>query len=110
MATASGAGRTKADDVTTEDLKADIERLKKDIAALTKQLHATGEHSVSAAKRAASESVEHLKQQGEATLADLKMGARDLEAQLTETVREKPVTALAIAAGVGYLLALLSRR
>ena len=36
--------------------------------------------------------------------------AEDIEAQLIAKVREKPVTSLAIAAGVGFLFALLSRR
>jgi len=96
--------------VTTEDLQADIARLKEDIAALTKQLAATGEQSMKTARRAASESVEQLKSQGEATLADIRSGAKDLEVQLSDAVREKPVTSLAIAAGVGFLFALFTRR
>ena len=40
----------------------------------------------------------------------LKSNASDLELQVTEAVREKPITALAIAAGIGYFLAMLSRR
>ena len=43
-------------------------------------------------------------------MAVLRGSARDLEDQLVANVREKPVTSLAIAAGVGFLFALLSRR
>jgi len=96
--------------VTTEDLQADIARLKDDIATLTKQLAATGEQSMKTARRAASEGVEQLRTQGEATLADIRSGAKDLEAQISDAVREKPVTSLAIAAGVGFLFALFTRR
>lgn len=112
MASPASRASKSAEDVkaTTEDLEADIARLKDDIAQLAKQLAATGEHSVSAAKRAASEGVEQLRVQGEAKLAELRSGAKDLEQQVSDTVREKPITSLAIAAGVGFLFALLTRR
>jgi ElaB/YqjD/DUF883 family membrane-anchored ribosome-binding protein len=40
----------------------------------------------------------------------LRGNAQEIEAQVVAHVREKPVTSLAIAAGVGFLFALLSRR
>jgi ElaB/YqjD/DUF883 family membrane-anchored ribosome-binding protein len=40
----------------------------------------------------------------------LKTNARDLEEQVLVNVREKPVTSLAIAAGLGFLIGLMSRR
>ncbi len=43
-------------------------------------------------------------------VGDLKNKAQDVEAQLTETIRERPIASIATALGVGYLLALLSRR
>lgn len=93
-----------------EDMEAEIARLREDVARLAAQLQATGEHSMSAAKRAASEGAEQLLARGEAAVGALRANADDIEAQITEAVREKPITALAIAAGVGYFLALLSRR
>ncbi len=95
---------------TPEDLEAEVARLKKDIARLTEQLSTTGEHSVSAARRAASEGAEQLRVKGEAAMDTLKSGAEDVEQQITDAVREKPITALAIAAGVGFFFALLTRR
>jgi ElaB/YqjD/DUF883 family membrane-anchored ribosome-binding protein len=95
---------------TTEDLAADIEQLKADIAKLTELLQATGQHSYGAARHAASEGVEQLKAQGEAAMENLRARASDLEGQISDSVREKPLTSLAIAAGVGYLFALLARR
>src|SRR5262245_49052076 len=95
---------------TPEDLAGEIERLKADIAALTEQLRRTGEHSVGAARRAATESVDQLRAQGEAAYEGLRANASDLEQQLADSVREKPMTALAIAAGVGFLFALMARR
>lgn len=95
---------------TPEDLAAEIEQLKADISKLTEQLRTTGEHSFGAARRAAAEGVDQLWAQGEAAYEGLKANATDVERQLADSVREKPFTALAIAAGVGFLFALLSRR
>jgi ElaB/YqjD/DUF883 family membrane-anchored ribosome-binding protein len=95
---------------TPEDLAADIEQLKADIAKLTELLQETGQHSYGAARRAATEGVDQLKAQGEAAMENLRARANDLEGQISDSVREKPLTSLAIAAGVGYLFALLARR
>jgi ElaB/YqjD/DUF883 family membrane-anchored ribosome-binding protein len=119
MAT-SAAGRTVRPGSIPDDLpgsgvdasvlEADIRQLRADIEKLTKQMAATGQHGYGTAKRAAAEGVEQLRAQGEAAFDSLRSNARDLEDQLIANVREKPVTSLAIAAGVGYLFALLSRR
>ena len=95
---------------SAEDLAAEIEQLKADIAKLTEQLRTTGQHSYGAARRAAAEGVDQLWAQGEAAYEGLKANATDLEQQVADSVREKPFTSLAIAAGVGFLFALLSRR
>ena len=95
---------------TNADLEADIRQLKADIEKLTKQLAKTGEHGYGTARRAATEGVEQLRAQGEAAFDSLRGNAKDIEAQMMANVREKPVTSLAIAAGVGFLFALLARR
>jgi ElaB/YqjD/DUF883 family membrane-anchored ribosome-binding protein len=110
MAQATGSAAEKNSSRASEDLAADIEQLKADIAKLTKQLQETGQHSYGAARRAASEGVEQIKAQGEAALEQIKANASDIEKQLASTVREKPVTALAIAAGIGFLFAMMWRR
>ncbi|RVD68777.1 MAG: DUF883 domain-containing protein [Mesorhizobium sp.] len=107
---ASAAGRAANDGRTSPDLEADIRQLKADIEKLTKQLAKTGEHGYGTARRAASEGVEQLRAQGEAAFEGLRGNARDIEAQIAANVREKPMTSLAIAAGVGFLFALLARR
>ena len=109
MATAATG---KADDGARSgaDLEADIKQLKADLEKLAKQVAVTGEHGYGTAKRAAAEGAEQLRAQGEAALEGLRTNAKDIEAQITASVREKPVTSLAIAAGVGFLFALLARR
>jgi ElaB/YqjD/DUF883 family membrane-anchored ribosome-binding protein len=107
---ASAAGKTGNESATTEDLEADIKQLKADIEKLARQLAKTGEHGYGTARRAAAEGVEQLRVQGEAAMESLRGNARDFEQQIADHVREKPVTSLAIAAGAGFLFALLSRR
>ncbi|MEZ2333963.1 YqjD family protein [Mesorhizobium sp. RCC_202] len=107
---ATAAGKSATADPNTADLEADIQQLKADIEKLTKQLAKTGEHGYGAARRAAAEGVEQLRAQGEAAFENVRGSAEDIEAQIIARVREKPVTSLAIAAGVGFLFALLTRR
>ncbi|TPJ42136.1 DUF883 domain-containing protein [Mesorhizobium sp. B2-5-4] len=107
---ATAAGKTANEGRTNSDLEADIRQLKADIDKLTKQLAQTGQHGYGTARRAAAEGVEQLRAQGEAAFDSLRGNARDIEAQMVASVREKPVTSLAIAAGIGFLFALLARR
>jgi ElaB/YqjD/DUF883 family membrane-anchored ribosome-binding protein len=113
---AAATGKTVKSDIeaaqsdSQPDLDADVRQLREDIAALREQITKTGQHSYGAARRAATEGVEQLRTQGEAAYEGLKSNARDVEDRLAATVREKPITALAIAVGIGYFLALLSRR
>ncbi|TSE04471.1 DUF883 domain-containing protein [Mesorhizobium intechi] len=107
---AAATGKTVNEARANSDLEADIRQLKADIDKLTKQLAKTGEHGYGTARRAATEGVEQLRAQGEAAFDSLRGSAKDIEAQLLANVREKPVTSLAIAAGVGFFFALLARR
>lgn len=94
----------------SQDLEADIAQLKNDIAKLAKQLQATGGHSYGTARRAATESVDQLRAQGEAAIDRVRAGASDLETRLETAIREKPMTSLGVAIGVGFVLAMLTRR
>lgn len=97
-------------DASTEDLQAQVEQLKEDIAAIAATLANLGSQTVRDAKRGAKETYKSAYIQGEDVIDDLRNKAQDVEAQLTATVRERPIASLATALGVGYLLALLSRR
>ncbi|MBS9722525.1 hypothetical protein JYU29_17660 [Tianweitania sp. BSSL-BM11] len=86
-------------DRTPQDLEAEIARLRSDLANLTKQIGAAGSQSLDTAKAVAQQSVDRLR-----------TNAHDLEDQVVARVQEKPLTALAVAAAVGYVLALINRR
>ena len=111
MATTSKTARTAEDTkAAVDDLQAELALLREDIAKIAAHLADRGEDTFSAAKRAASEGAEHLRARGEAAVDALKENASDLEQQVSDAVREKPLTSLAIAAGVGFFFALLTRR
>jgi len=95
---------------TTQDLAADIAKLREDMARLAKDMASLGQQSMNTAKRAATEGAGQFRAQGEAAIEGLRANARDVEEQLTQTVREKPITSLAVAAGIGFLFALITRR
>jgi ElaB/YqjD/DUF883 family membrane-anchored ribosome-binding protein len=112
MAT-QAAGTGKSSDGSRRsaaELEAQIEVLRAEVAKLAEQLESSGEISVRAMKKAAAAGVDQLKSQGEAAYDGLRSNARDIEDQLYATVREKPATSLAIAAAVGFLLAVMARR
>ncbi len=94
----------------TEELKAEIAKLRKELTDLGKHVSKVGDMSARTAHKTASAKADELRAQGEKAFADLRESALDYEKQLTDTVRQKPVTALAIAAGVGFFFALLARR
>lgn len=93
-----------------EDFQEQIEVLRAEVAKLAEQIARSSDVSLGAMRKAASAGVDQLKAQGEAAMQGLRSNAHDLEGQLATAVREKPVTALALAAGAGFLLALMSRR
>ena len=86
MAATSRTQKTETGPRTQQDLEADIEQLKADIAALVKQLQTTGEHSYGTARRAATEGVEQLRAQGEAALAGIRTSADDMERQILSLI------------------------
>jgi ElaB/YqjD/DUF883 family membrane-anchored ribosome-binding protein len=94
---------SKSDDARSsrspQDLEAEIARLRADLSTLTKQISETGSHSYDAAKAAAQEGVDRLR-----------TNAQVLEDQVAAKVQEKPLTAIAVAAAVGYFFALINRR
>ncbi len=93
-----------------EDFEQQIAILREELANVKAQLARSGERSMAAARKAATGGMDRLRHQGEATLEDLKGSAHDIEERIGQTIRDKPVTSLAIAAGIGFLCALLAKR
>jgi ElaB/YqjD/DUF883 family membrane-anchored ribosome-binding protein len=104
-AAAAAAGQDSA-----AEMEVQIAALKAEIAKLRKQAASSSERSAEAIKAIAQEGVHQVRSQGQAAMQNLRENADDIEAQIVATVREKPMTSLAVAAGIGFLFALIARR
>lgn len=80
-------------------LENDIKQLREDVSLLSEHIREIGSRSMSRAQRAARDGADQLRGTAE-----------DVQEEVAEMVREKPFTALALAAGIGYLFALISHR
>ncbi len=101
MAKSSDSALTGNKDVTVEDLSAQIDILKNDLASLTHSLSDFGtaktQHAAEAARAKAVELREAGRDRAEASLG-----------QAEDFVRTQPATAMGIAAGVGFLVGMLT--
>jgi ElaB/YqjD/DUF883 family membrane-anchored ribosome-binding protein len=93
-----------------EKLEDQVNRLQEDIKSIAATLARMGNDKVSEAKDTAEGEYRHLLRQGKQVVSEARSQAGALESQLVDTIREKPLTAMAGAIGIGFLLALLSRR
>ncbi|MHA3978398.1 DUF883 family protein [Halovulum sp. GXIMD14794] len=84
---------------TLDDLQAQISALKNDIATLTETLKDYGKAQG-----------EHLAAKGEAKLTEAQAQAMRAYADAETTVREHPATAVGVAAGLGFLVGLMTGR
>jgi ElaB/YqjD/DUF883 family membrane-anchored ribosome-binding protein len=107
----SGAPDVKEDISTAREdqLERQVNQLQSDLKAIAATLAKLGGDKVSEAKDLASNEVRQLRRQGQIVVDDVQEQAGLLEKQLKDTIREKPLTAVASAVGIGYILALLTR-
>ena len=95
---------------TSKDIDSQLQQLRSDIASLAKTVAAVGNDKATEvkgrARRAASDAADASYQMVEAAKDQAVTWERDLERQ----IRMKPIQSVAIAAGVGFVFALLSRR
>jgi ElaB/YqjD/DUF883 family membrane-anchored ribosome-binding protein len=108
MARASTNGSAK--DVSVEDLTNQIEILRKDLSDLTSTMSDMGKAKKAQLADAAAQQVEAARQKGIETADLLGSHARDVQGQANDFVKSQPATALGIAAGVGFLVGLMSTR
>ncbi len=108
MARASTNGSTK--DVSVQDLTDQIETLRKDLSDLTSTMADMGKAKKAQLADAAAQQVETARQKGIETADMLGGHARDVQGQANDFVKSQPATALGIAAGVGFLVGLMSTR
>jgi ElaB/YqjD/DUF883 family membrane-anchored ribosome-binding protein len=93
----------------TPDLEAQVAKLQGDIKTIMQTLTQMGEDKVGEVGSAARKRAQNFADRGKAALegAEDEIGA--MEKQIKDTIREKPLTAVAGAVALGFLLALITR-
>lgn len=93
-----------------QQLEDQIAQLQSDLKDIADTLTRISGDKVTEARGKARTEARHLQAQAQNAIDDVRDEAGVMEAQLKETIREKPLTAVASAVGIGFLLALLTRR
>lgn len=105
--------RRKTNRATGKSREAQLEdqvaALQNDLKAIAATLAKLGNDKVSEAREVTKAEARQLQHQGQSILDDVHDQAGAYEQQLKDTIRAKPLTAVASAVGIGILLALLSR-
>ena len=91
------------------DLEAQVQQLQDDIKGIAASLASLAEQKVGEAQSVAKRELRNLKAQGEQAVEDAQDEFGALEKQLKDTIREKPLTAVAGAVALGFILAVVSR-
>lgn len=110
-ASASRASATRTSSKPREaQLEDQVAQLQDDIKSIAATLARLSNEKVSEVRDVARSEARHLQRQGQHVIDDVQDQASAMEQQLKDTIREKPLTAVASAVGIGFILALLSRR
>lgn len=92
-----------------QQLEDQVAQLQRDLKSITETLGKLTGEKVDEAKQIASTELKQLKKRGQDLIEDAQGQAVEVEQQLKDTIREKPLTAVATAMGIGFVLALLTR-
>jgi len=107
---ASGASQATDSQTSREqDLEAQIAQLRSDLKGITETLGKLSGEKVGEARALAKTEMRHLQAKGQQMLDEAQDQVGEAEKQLKDTIREKPLTAVAAAAGIGFIFALLTR-
>lgn len=104
-ASASRSSSRRKDD----DLEAQVAQLQADLTSIAATLTRIAENKVDEAQSIAKRELSHLKQEGKSAVEDVQDEFGAIEKQLKDTIREKPLTAVAGAVALGFILAVVSR-
>ncbi len=108
-AAAEAAAASVAEDAREAELQAQVSQLHADLKAIAATLTKLTGEKVEEVREVAKGEMRHLRHKGQNVLDEAQSQAGAMEKQLTDTIREKPLTAVASAMGIGFILALLTR-
>jgi ElaB/YqjD/DUF883 family membrane-anchored ribosome-binding protein len=101
---------SKSEYAGSEDIEKQLEKLSADVANLTKALASFGNGKIDEATSQAKSMAADLSERSALAAADVKGRLVSAESDLEDQIRRYPLAALGIAAGAGFLAAILSRR
>jgi len=92
-----------------DNIEVQVERLQADMKAIGVTLARMADEKVSEARGTAKAEVQNLVRQGEKAVDEIQDEFGHMEKQIKDTIREKPLTAVAGAVALGFVLALITR-
>lgn len=92
-----------------ENLEAQVERLQTDLKKIAETLTRMGESKVDEVQGVARREVRHIVANSQQAFEDIQDEFSHVERQIKDTIRQKPLTAVAGALAVGFVIALLTR-
>ncbi len=107
--TANGARRARAQSHADESLESQVAQLRNDIRSISETLTRMGERKVGEVRDTAKARAQEFAERGEAMVESAQDEFSALEKQLKDTIREKPLTAVAGALALGFLVAVITR-
>ena len=103
-------GSSRASSAAKEQaLEAQISQLQSDLKGIASTLARISGDKVSEARDTAKSEYVQLRKQGQHVVEAVQDNAGQFEKQIKDQIREKPLTAVVTAVGIGFLLALFSR-
>jgi ElaB/YqjD/DUF883 family membrane-anchored ribosome-binding protein len=109
-AAANGAARrTRSSRAKADDLEAQVSQLQNDLRSITQTLTRMGEGKVGEVRATANRRAAELRDKGEEIMESAQDEFNALEKQIKDTIREKPLTAVAGAVALGFILAVITR-
>ncbi len=107
---AAGARAPRRTRKSREDaLEAQVARLQADLKGIAATLAGVADSKVNEAKDAAGNQVQHLVKQGQQAVDSIQDEFGHMEKQIKDAIREKPLTAVAGAVALGFVIALITR-
>jgi ElaB/YqjD/DUF883 family membrane-anchored ribosome-binding protein len=91
------------------EIEDQIEQLQDDMKAIARSLARLGQDKLTEAQKTAKGEYKNLLHQGQSVLGDVNDEFEAVEKQIKDTIRARPLTAMASAIGIGFLLAVLTR-
>lgn len=105
----SNAGSRAPAKTREQELESQVAQLQSDLKSITETLRKLTGEKAGEVRDIAEAEFRHLKRRGRHMVEEAQDQAGEYEQQLKDTIREKPLTAVATALGVGFVLALLTR-